>query len=323
MKLKNLAYIFLLLILSAFTMNVKANDKTPKVYVDPPINAAPVNISFTVNISIADVRDVYSWEFDLEWDVSLLNATSITQGTFLNRGNTTRYPTFFIQYIHNDEGYLTVSSSLRGLPPTDAASGNGTLAVITFLVKSISECKLHLYDTTLVKMISLWETEAIPHVTQDGYFNNKEGAEVHPVDWNNDDIIDYYVSSVSNSTISNFEFSLSAKLISFNVTCSDGTGFCNVTIPKALLDANPLSKWQVLLNEADVTSTCTISNTTTHTFIYVPYSCSTHTIRIIGIEVVSEFTSLIPLTILVISAIAIIILARKVRKIKCRVYTSV
>lgn len=54
-----------------------------------------------------------------------------------------------------------------------------------------------------------------------------------PIVW--DEMI-YPVELKSNSTISRFQFTALQKMISFNVTGIDGTlGFCNVTLPKSLV----------------------------------------------------------------------------------------
>ncbi|UCE43722.1 MAG: PKD domain-containing protein, partial [Candidatus Bathyarchaeota archaeon] len=93
---------------------------------------------------------------------------------------------------------------------------------------------------------------------------------------------EYRVTTLSNSTITGFNFNSSAKQISFNVTGPSGTvGFCNVTVPKSLLRG----AWLVLVDEADSTSNTTITETDTHTFFYLSYDFSTHRVRIIGSEV--------------------------------------
>jgi hypothetical protein len=93
----------------------------------------------------------------------------------------------------------------------------------------------------------------------------------------------FVVSVESNSTVSNFTFNQPDKEISFNVTGSDGTiGFCNVTIPKALLYGEP---WTVLIDGALVPAT--ITENETHSFLYFTYTHSTHKIQIIGTLVIS------------------------------------
>ncbi len=99
----------------------------------------------------------------------------------------------------------------------------------------------------------------------------------------------FEVAMISNSSISNFDFNETLKQISFNVTGPPySKGYCNVTIPKDLLQGNP---WTILLNNTDCTSLCDITGNDTHTFIYIPYACSTNAIKIKGTLVIPEFPS--------------------------------
>ena len=92
----------------------------------------------------------------------------------------------------------------------------------------------------------------------------------------------FTVSVESNSTVSNFAFSQPNKQIGFNVAGEAGTiGFCNVTIPKALLYGEP---WIVLIDGASVLPT--ITENATHTSLHFTYAHSTHTIQIIGTWVI-------------------------------------
>jgi len=92
----------------------------------------------------------------------------------------------------------------------------------------------------------------------------------------------FTVSVESNSTVSEFVFSQPDKEISFNVSGEAGIGFCNVTIPKALLYGEP---WTVLMDGASVSSI--ITENATHTSLYFTYTHSTHTIQIIGTWVIA------------------------------------
>lgn len=132
---------------------------------------------------------------------------------------------------------------------------------------------------------------------------------VFPIDWNGDT---FNVTMISDSTISNFNFSQPDMQISFNVTGPAGkAGYCNVTIPKNLLRDSP---WTILLNGTDWTTSCTITENATHTFIYIPYTCSTNKIQIIGTWVVPEFPSATILPLLMIATIISAILRRRRRK---------
>jgi len=180
MRLKNLLLAFtitLLAMTSLTTLKITIASPEAVVYISPApplVNSAELGENFTVEIRVKDISDLYSWELSLEWDASLLNVTTITEGSFLKR----RGNTYFVgppnvpieQTANNTEGRLSIGCALMGEPATAAATGSGTLATATFVAKESGECDLHLYDTTLVKMISLWETEAIPHTTEDGLF---------------------------------------------------------------------------------------------------------------------------------------------------------
>jgi hypothetical protein len=97
------------------------------------------------------------------------------------------------------------------------------------------------------------------------------------------------VTMTSNSTISDFNFNESLKQISFNVTGPTGkTGYCNVTIPQELLQGEP---WTVYVNSTDCTMLCSIAGNSTHTFVYIPYTCSTNIVQIKGTWVIPEFPS--------------------------------
>ena len=132
---------------------------------------------------------------------------------------------------------------------------------------------------------------------------------IFPIDWNG---YTFNVTMISNSTISNFNFSQLDMQISFNVTGpTNKTGYCNVTIPKGLLRDSP---WTILLNGTDWTTSCTITEKDTHTFIYIPYSCSTNTIQIIGTWVIPEFPSALILPLLIVATAIPVILCGRRRK---------
>lgn len=114
----------------------------------------------------------------------------------------------------------------------------------------------------------------------------------------------------SNSTVTDFAFNGTTKQIAFNVSgLPDTKGFCNVTIPKALLRGTP---WTILLNDMDYTSSCTSTENTTCSFVYVPYSHSTNEIQMIGTWIIPEFPSpLILLSIMMATLAATLIYRRK------------
>jgi len=149
-----------------------------RLYVDPSsvVNSSLVpGSTFEVNMSMLNVDAVYSWVFYLSWDSTVLNVTDVKEGDFLSREGA--YATQFVKNIYNDAGYILVACTLLGEPASASASGNGTLATVTFFVKCEGSTTLHLYSTML---LSYWEDE-ISHVTEDGYFSNWSGVERHDV----------------------------------------------------------------------------------------------------------------------------------------------
>jgi len=119
----------------------------------------------------------------------------------------------------------------------------------------------------------------------------------------------FNVTIASNSVISNFNFSEPLKQISFNVTGPPGiASYCNVTIPKDLLQGDP---WTVLLNGTDWTTSCSLTGNDTHMFIYIPYTCSIHTIQIKGTWVIPEFPSAVILPLLMILTILAVSFEKK------------
>ena len=136
-----------------------------KVYVDPAITAADPDETFTVDVKIANVKNLWDYEFRLSWDPALLDVTKVTEGSFLNAEDT--YSTFFVKKEDFPSvGNLYVVCTLMGEPRTATASGSGTLATVEFLVKEEGNSSLHLYETLLED----YDRNKMPHTTEDGYF---------------------------------------------------------------------------------------------------------------------------------------------------------
>lgn len=121
-----------------------------------------------------------------------------------------------------------------------------------------------------------------------------ESLDWHPLkeQWNRFRVFDvileeekYRVTTLSNSTIASFSFNPSLKQISFNVTGpSEKVGFCNVTVPKSLLR----DSWTILLDQTNITTSVSITETETQTFFYLNYGFSTHKVKIIGTDVLDK-----------------------------------
>jgi parallel beta-helix repeat protein len=95
----------------------------------------------------------------------------------------------------------------------------------------------------------------------------------------------YNVTTFSNSTVASFSFNQTLKQTSFNVT-SGFHGFCNVTIPRELLDGN----FTVLIGGVQVNaSVLVITKNSTYSSLYFSYNSGVHHVEIYGTTVVSAY----------------------------------
>ncbi|MCW3981925.1 MAG: hypothetical protein NWE81_02250, partial [Candidatus Bathyarchaeota archaeon] len=115
----------------------------------------------------------------------------------------------------------------------------------------------------------------------------------------------YWIHTTSNSTISDFHFSASQKMASFNVSgvSPNTTGFCRVAIPKDLLWAEEPS-WVVSVNGSIVSVRAQVY--TNLTYLYFTYNHSIQNVRIYGTEVIPEFSTLPILSILAILTLSVV-----------------
>jgi len=73
----------MLMLVSWQFMAIQSVSASPvaKMYVNPQNQT--VSASFTVDINVTDVTDMYDWEFNLNYSTSIITATGITEGPFL------------------------------------------------------------------------------------------------------------------------------------------------------------------------------------------------------------------------------------------------
>jgi len=126
----------------------------------------------------------------------------------------------------------------------------------------------------------------------------------------------YYVPIFTNSTVSYFNFNSNAKRLSFNVTGTTGTGFCNITIPRALIYAT-FEEWVVKIDGTILyPEDFNVTENDEYVFIYLNYTHSSHLIEIEGIWIITEFPpNMLPLILVIISLIAAIIAVKQRKKL--------
>jgi hypothetical protein len=155
------------------------------LYVDP--SSVTSTDEFTIDINVNGVTDLYGFEFKLEYDTSILDATGVTIDPFFTGDgecNTENNCFLLKNETRDSNGLVWVAAAL--LNPAAPKSGSGTLATITFQVTGSGSCALDLYDSILGDN----DANPIDHSPIDGYFSSIESACYSDI--NDDGIVDIY-----------------------------------------------------------------------------------------------------------------------------------
>jgi hypothetical protein len=184
---------------------------------------ASVGQSFSVNIDISNVVDLYGWEFKLGWNSSLLGLVGVGEGPFLKSGGNT----FFTYYLNTTGEHVVVDCTLEGAIP--GISGNGTLATVTLNTTSAGECPLNLYDVSLISSAE----QQIPSQAFGGNFTSM----VH----------DIAVALVTASPA----VVLPGAIVNVNVTVQDGGSFAEVFNLTVYANSQVIGTQQASLNIGD------------------------------------------------------------------------
>ncbi|HUW47377.1 MAG TPA: dockerin type I domain-containing protein [Patescibacteria group bacterium] len=121
-----------------------AESTVTAISVVPQLTSANLGQSFSINVTVSDVVDLYAWEIELSWNPSLLGTISVTEGSFLKSGG----DTFFIYSWNDTQGHSLIDCTLIG--QIVGVSGSGVLATVTFLVLGLGETPLDLHDEVLL-----------------------------------------------------------------------------------------------------------------------------------------------------------------------------
>jgi len=210
----------MLLFVSVVAVELAVSDSTATVSTDPSSIVDPTLIvgeTFTVDIVVADVIDLYGFDIKVGYDTSVLTADAIDVGDFFPPGSTT-WKNEIDDTAGADppekggdpsRGYAWLSVTLP-FGTIEGVDGSGTLATVTFTVDALGETVLHLYggDAASAEPYTVFLADSfgedIPRTVVDGYFTNTGVVEDHDV-------------AVTNVTASPTE-ALAGQTISINVT---------------------------------------------------------------------------------------------------------
>jgi hypothetical protein len=265
---------------------------------------------FDVNISLYDLDaywDLGGFDIQLSYDTRYADALSITKGPFLADFN---FTWVIRSEINDTTGIVWLAYMQYPTETHEIVSGDGLLFTITF-------------EATTCTPLTFIRTESTglagyPHPERPEHpYHNSEAAVVIPytpedgvvkiLAVNNHTItlggVNYIVNTRSNSSVALVASAAPAPLLTFTVAGPEQfTGFCNVTIPKALMwsDIIPAENgWVVQVDGQTITPQITTYGT--NTYIYFTYSHSTHNVSIIATGIVPEIGGLQSLTLILIA----------------------
>ena len=101
----------------------------PIIFLSPSSTTVDVGDTFSVDVNVADIDDLFGFQFDFIFDDSLLNPVGITEGSFLSQG--VGGSTLFAPGTDNGAGTIEFTLGFL-LGPVPGVSGSGTLATLAF-----------------------------------------------------------------------------------------------------------------------------------------------------------------------------------------------
>jgi hypothetical protein len=159
-KIKYLPLILFFLLALSMTNIVSA--QVPLIAVAPQENSANPPESFTVDVTIQDAVDLFSYETKLGFNPGILEVDSIVEGPFIKDQTTSPMGTLWSTILESDFVYA-VCVTMGKYP---GVSGSGILFNVTFNVIDAGACDLDLYDSILLNSTG----GQISHDAADGHF---------------------------------------------------------------------------------------------------------------------------------------------------------
>lgn len=143
---------------------------SPVLSVTPSLSNVTVGTSFTLDVRISGVSDLFGWQLDLGFDPALLNASPATEGSFFGA------PTSFFGGGAVDNIGGTITTMFNALSGTVGVTGDGILASISFQAMGVGTATLSLMNLLLLdsnfdNIFFDWPTDALAavvNITQDG-----------------------------------------------------------------------------------------------------------------------------------------------------------
>jgi len=282
MKAKTIHPIYILTLLTAtlimaLTPPQAISTETTTVYIDPKNGHSSFGESYTINVSVTNVTNLYTWQLRLSFNPSILNCTEVSVPPDNIFGGLIFIPSPpIIDNVIGDISALCAYATNE----THGINGSGILCQIDFISKTPAITSLHLVK----KGTECWgctylqdpNNNFIPFEPIDGTVT----VESPDFSENRFDVTQngetYPVTVFSNSTVTDLNFNQTLKVMSFMVEGpTDTKGASSVVFSKALLNGT-------LAVKVDSTAVYyTISENATHNFLHFTYQHSTKNVKIL------------------------------------------
>ena len=159
----------LLLTLSALGAIIPVALAEAVVAIEPVTSVADPPASFSINVTISGVFDLYSYELKVGFDKNVLTPTNALEGPFLITNPGAPFGTLFSYQLNDNFVYVACVTVGFG-EEVYGATGSGTLAILEFTVEAPGESNLDIYDSLLLDYFG--SGTEIPHTTSDGFFHS-------------------------------------------------------------------------------------------------------------------------------------------------------
>ena len=108
---------------------VTSSIASPTLSISPPVATPAMGSAFDVSVDISGVSDLFAFQFDLSFDPSVVAATGIDEGLFLQSGGAS----FFLPgTIDNTLGVISFTANAL-IGAVSGVSGDGPLAIVHLL----------------------------------------------------------------------------------------------------------------------------------------------------------------------------------------------
>jgi hypothetical protein len=121
-------HLLLAAVLAACSGFVASANAQAVLSIDPTTQTTSTGTVVTVDVDVANVTDLYGYQFDLTFNPNILQAVSSSEGSFLSSGGST----FFINGSNDNVGGTVSATAGSLLSAVSGVGGSGQLAVFTF-----------------------------------------------------------------------------------------------------------------------------------------------------------------------------------------------